>query len=151
MMSCPQQGRGWRVGEDVLLFPFSQLLCDFSYACRALYHPCVWWWENPVCPSSVVSRPSETGLLQSEHDVKPRSSTKVVHFPGPEVEKHAYGGSHRFQGLVSSCAAGLNRPIFFFLIPQSPCLGWLTWTGGWTSRRLQTASAEWQSLLACFS
>ena len=122
---------------------------EFTCACLALYHPCMWWWQNPVCPSSVTRSPSETGLLQGKNYVKPRSSTKTVYFPGREVEKHIHGGSHRFQGLVSSCAAGPDRPIF--LIPQSPYLGWSTWTGGWTSRRLQTASAEWQSLLACFS
>lgn len=97
---CRQQGRGWRGGEDILLLPFSQLLCEFTYACLALYHPCMRWWENPVCPSGVMRRPSETGLLQSKNDVKPCSSTEVVHFPRPEVEKHVHGASHRFQGLV---------------------------------------------------
>lgn len=63
-----------------------------------------------------MRRPSETGLLQNKNDdVKPCSSTKVVHFPGPEVENDVHGSSHRFQGLVS-CSAGPNRS--FFLNPS---------------------------------
>lgn len=72
----------------------------------------MWWLENLVCPASVMRRLSGTGLLQSKNDMKPGRSTKVVHFPGPEVEKHVRPGSQGFHGLVSSCAAGPNRPIF---------------------------------------
>lgn len=61
-----------------------------------------------------MRRPSETALLQNKNDdVKPCSSTKVGHFPGPEAENDVHDSSHRFQGLVSSCSAGPNRPSFF--------------------------------------
>lgn len=38
--------------------------------------------------------------------------TKLVHFPGPEVERLVHDGGHRLQGVVSPCAAEPNRAIF---------------------------------------
>lgn len=48
-----------------------------------------------------MRRSSETGLFQSKMMGNHIVGTKLVHFPGPEVEKPVPGGGHRLQAVVS--------------------------------------------------